>query len=261
MARYRRPIFKRVPFVKRKSVHSRTPLVKRRPIFRREPVPLNFIAFESCTIGCKDCSGNTYCSVDTSREDDNKNFRLIRVKEEKTEEEWNEICKQIAFVESQGCFIRMVTDVSIPREVLFVLAYSPFNVVQYNLNLSSSESYLDGIKESLFLADNCGLYIALMLYPIMPEATKSYDILEFLNSMRCSCNVICFKFIEFSCENHPYMGFFNINGNLIPEKYMEQQSDKFVCSSSFKESFCTIMTRYLNPRKISCSLCNDKICY
>lgn len=262
MAKYRRPIFTRVPFIKRHTIMTRTPLVTRNPMYSRTPVTSETIEYEGCTIeDCKDCAGKLYCKISATRESDDTNFRLIRVKETLTEEQWNEIIKGITFVRTQGCNIRMVTDVPVPKEVIFELAYSPYNVIQYNVNLFDSDESFREIRSSLTTADNCGLYVCLMLFPIIPVATKSSDILEFLNSMGCSCNMLCFKFIELPSEMKPKMHCFNVNGHILPEEYMELQGNKWVCNQYFKENFCTIMMTFLTPRKISCSLCNDNICY
>lgn len=262
MSKYRRPIFKRVPFIKRQSIFDRTPMVTRRPLYNRNPVTSIKTEFEGCTIeDCRDCAGNTYCHVSTLRETDENSFRLIRIIEQQTDEQWEEMCKHITFVRAQGCNIRVVTDVPVPKDVIFQLAYSPFNVIQYNVNLLGSDEEFRAIRGSLTTADNCGLYVVLMVYPIIPEVTRTSDVLEFLNSMGCTCNTLCFKFIELPAERKPKLHCFNINGHLLPDKYMELQDDKWVCNQYFKENFCTIMMSFLAPRKINCSLCNDNICY
>lgn len=261
--KYRNPIITRVPFVRRKTIYTRVPTVKRIPIVSRSPISLSNIDFEGCVLcseGCG-CNGANYCSASTVRGDNPTDFRLIRIFEgDYPDEYWMDIIDSIEFVKQQSCNIRMISDVAIPNEVLFSLGYSPFNVAQYNLNVFDKKS-IKGIRESLLTSTNCGIYTSLLLYPIMPEVTKSYDIIELLSSLQYSCRTLCFRFLELPDEYVESQGFYNVNGHLVPSKYMEHVEDKIVCNDYFKENFCTIMTRYMEPRKVSCSLCNDNVCY
>lgn len=264
MRKYRTPIVSRVPFIKRKTVMDRTPTIMRNPIVTRNPVPSEWVKFDSCPLGCgscfHSCDGNEFC--DYSEVGNPEVFRLIRIEDKQyTDEDWLEIVDAIRITKSQDCYIRMIVDIPVPKEILFELAYSPYNTIQFNVNLFCDNNFFHKMKANISTADNCGLYIALMLFPVIPVTTKTYDIIELLSSMRCTCNNICFKFLELDINTKKMRGCYNVNGNLVPSEYMEMRDGKLKCSEFFQETFCTIMMQYTTPRKINCSLCNDCICY
>lgn len=240
---------------------SRTPFIKRTSIYNRTPIFVPKVDYEGCIICDKSCNGTKYCEVRIPKDEDSDSFRLIRILDVSySQDEWDEIVKTIEFVKSQECNVRVVTDRSLPNEVLYKLSYSSFNVVQFNLNLMSHHN-MSKMKRNIFLADNCGLYISLMLFPIIPTVTKSSDILELLSSMRCSCNTVCFKFVELSANQYILQDHYIINGYSVHKSFMSTCGDRLICSEWFKTSFCTIFTQFLEPRKINCSLCNDNTCY
>lgn len=269
--KYRRAIFSRTPVVNRKPVkHDRVP-VRRHSIFNRIPVTYDETEVTGCSLFDSSCSScateNQYCEWNADPEKyDFQVFRLIRVCEELTEETVQELIKKIQFVKSLRCYVRLITDVPLENEILFTLGYDALNVVQYNINiLESSKDYLSRMKRSIFTADNCGLYVGLMVYPIIPGVTKSYDVLELLNSFRCSCNNIAFRYLElpstiktFTEEEHTY---FNVNGYVVSAEYYKNIGNKWVVNTYYRRTFSTIMTRFLTPRKVNCSCCNDYICY
>lgn len=266
--KYRRAIFSRTPIVNRKPVRQHRMPVKRHSIFSRIPITFEATEFTGCPLfnsQCFNCaSENNYCewNTDTS-ECDFQVFRLIRVCEPLSEDETQDLIKKILFVKSLGCYIRLITDAPLDNEVLFTLGYDPLNVIQFNINLLDfSKDYIKGMKHSIFTADNCGLYVGLMLYPIIPGVTKSHEVLEFLNSFRCSCNNICFKYLELPLSTKKYEdSYFNVNGHVVPSCYFVKLGNKLVVSPYYRRTFSTIMTRFLTPRKVNCSCCNDYICY
>jgi hypothetical protein len=245
--------------------------VKRHSIYNRVPVAQDSIEFVGCPLSdthCDDCaSENSYCKWDEDTDKcDYHTFRLVRISEELNEDEASDLLNKIQFVKNAGCYIRLITDVPLPNEVLFALGYDPLNVIQFNINiLESSEEYLRRMKGSIFIADNCGLYVGLMVYPIVPGVTKSYDVLEFLNSFRCACNNICFKYLELPSNTKitkvGLNSYFNVNGYVVTADYYMQLGDMWVVNSYYRRTFSTIMTRFLTPRKVNCSCCNDHICY
>lgn len=266
--RYRRAIFSRTPIkVEKPKIVDRVP-VKRHSIYQRIPITFKKTEYIGCPLldsSYLDCaSENYYCEWDASTEEhDYQTFRLIRIQEELSEDETNELIKKITFIKSLGCYVRLITDVPVADEVLFLLGYDPLNVVQFNINIvESSDKYIKTMKHSIFTADNCGLYVGLMLYPIIPGVTKCHDILEFLNSFRCSCNNICFRYLDIpeSIEDMD-SDYFNINGNMVPRCYYTKLGQKWVVNSYYRRTFSTIMTRFLTGRKVNCSCCNDHICY
>lgn len=265
--RYRRAIFSREPVINRRPVKRHRTPVKRHSIFNRVPLTSVKTEYQGCQLygcNCENCvSEQEFCEWDADVEKyDFHTFRLIRISEILDEDAESELIKKIHYVKSLGCYIRLITDVELPNGVLFALGYNPLNVVQFNINImETSEEVLRSMKTSIFTADNCGLYVALMLYPIIPEVTHTSGILELLNSFRCSCNNICFKYLDLPCSTPCSNGYYNVNGHLVPECYYQRIGDKLGVTAYFRRTFSTIMTKFLTVRKVNCSCCNDHICY
>lgn len=266
--RYRMAIVSRVPFVKRNPIkYQRTP-VKRQAIFSREPVYFKEIGYEGCSLCNKlqvNCISQTeYCEWNTKPEKSNfQVFRLITISHELSECETQELIEKINHVKENGCYIRLIAEVPLTKEVLFALGYEPLNVIQFNLNLlEEDEDFLRKMKQTIFTADNCGLYVGLMLYPVIPGVTKCHNILELLNSLRNSCDIVCFRYLDLpsSCKIYDNT-YFNINGYAVPCKYFIRLNNMWVVNSYYRRTFSTAILRFLSPRKVNCLCCNEHICY
>ena len=221
----------------------------------------NCIKYSGCSLcsagtGCNDV---TYCSCSTPLKENRTDFRLIRLSKT-PDKEVARVVSDIQYVKSQSCNIRLISDVPVPKQVVFELAYSPYNVIQINIDLLLDSQFISDMLDTVTLASNCGLYTSVMLFPIIPELTPTYELLEMINRIHYNCKVVCFKFIEFDlsvCKD----GRFELGPVSISDKYFENHNGKYVCSKYYKDSFCTIVSKFLESHRISCSLCNDKICY
>lgn len=262
MRRYRRAIFHRVPVINRKPLKQHREPICRKTICKRTPITSVVVEYDGCGLinsTCEECAlQQFYCDWDASLEDYDYNvIRLIRIQDI---DDTKELLHKIQYVESIGCYLRLITDVPLEDEVLYALGYNSLNVVQFNINILD-ELLLNIMKHSIFTADNCGIYVSLMLFPIIPEVTHTSQVLEILNAFRCSCNIICFKYLEIPVDFPSVDGYFNVNGNCVSSEYYIKLGDKFVVNAYFRRTFSTVISRFLSPRKVNCSSCNEHVCY
>ena len=264
--KYRKAILSRSPIIDStpKPVH-RVP-IKRHSIFNRMPVSSDSFICTGCSLfeNTGNCANQVdYCKWNESVDKyDFKTFRLIRISKILSPEEIEEVVQKIKFVQSNGCYIRLLTSVPVDNAILFALGYDPLNTIQYTLNIiDTSDDELVALKKNIFTADNCGIYVGLMIYPIIPEVTKCYSIIELLNSLRCSCNMICFKYIELPEDWKCYDGYFNINGNIASVNNFVKFNHKWRVNNYYRRTFATAVNRFLSPRKVDCLCCNEHICY
>lgn len=257
--KYRIPIMHRAPFVRRIPVLEREPVIRRTSVFQRKAICSTTVDYKGCIIGDKytDCNGCTYCKPG---EENPQNDSILLVIDDEVED-WQEVIDDILAAKNNKDYMRVVTDVPLPDEVVYELAYSPFNVLQYNIDLYMGRSELDALKASIFTASNCGLYISVMLHPILPGVVRVYNIIELINSFRNLCNHVCLKFIEVKEPLRPCNGYYNINGEAVPEWTLEKAEETLQCSPLYTSKFISSLQKYVVPRKINVSICNQKVCY
>lgn len=258
--KYRIPIMHRTPFVRRIPVLEREPVIRRTSVFQRKAICSTVVDYRGCIIGDRytDCNGCTYCKP--GKENEYNDSILLVIDDEI--EDWQEVIDDIIAAKNNKEYMRVVTDVPLPKEVIYELAYSPFNVLQYNLDLYMGKEELDTFKSSIFTASNCGLYIAVLLYPILPGVVRVYDVIELINSFRNLCRHVCLKFIEVKEPISPRNGYYNINGEAVPEWTLKRTEDETLqCSDLYISKFLTSLQKYIVPRKINVSICNQEVCY
>lgn len=109
----------------------------------------------------------------------------------------------------------------------------------------------------MFMSVNCGLYVVLFLYPIIPDLVKTYHIIDVIDMFR---NVVHFhvnlKFVEFK-NAQECGGYINFNGIPVSTKNLYSYQGIWKCSESYMNEFMEIVKLYTNPRKISVGVCGE----
>lgn len=258
--KYRIPIMKRTPFVIRRSIVHRSPVVSRIAVINRTPVPVKNISYTSCKLmtSCVDCKGFDYTPTNEVLAP-MCIFRLVRVSDTDNKEQ---LIDKIQGIKNEGAYIRLVTDKPLPAEVVTSLMYSPFNIIQYNINCMDNVSRGD-MKKSLAVAKNCGLYTSVLFYPIIPTIIKVSYILSMLEEYHSLVNYFCLNFLStHGVLPQNYGGHYNINGYLVPDKYMTYNKEGGIqCNESYLSDFITVLNSFVRPRKINVILCNNATCY
>jgi hypothetical protein len=258
--RYRVPILQRTPFITRHSVFNRTPIITRVPVLcDRNSFAVEYEDSIRCRLcnSCKDCSGCEYYAIEDnlSEVEDYRKFVVLRA-DEFTEDE---LIKEIFLIETSGKYIRMLTSKPMSQEVIKSFAYSPYNVIQFNLDLTKPDS----LSDSIYFASKCGLLISLYLSPVIPTVIKASQVLSIIDHHTSVVDYFCIRFfkkpIELECEQ---LGeFVTINNTLVPSKFLEIKEEHLICSKDYTNKFLDIVNTYAKPRKINIVLCDNNSCY
>lgn len=256
--RYRVPILRRVPFIVRHSVFNRTPIITRVPIrCDRNSFAVDGEDFTRCRLlySCSDCSGCEYNNltdrlVDT---DDYKKFVLIRADGVLNDE----LVGRIQRAEEMGRYIRMLVSEPISSEVIKALAYSPYNVIQFNLDLTKTDN-LSGV---IYFANKCGLLVSVYLSPVIPTVVKASQVLSIIDRHSLVADYFCIKFFKKHIDCESLEEFVSINNTMVPSKFLAIKESHLICSKDYTDKFLDIVNTYTKPRKINVVLCDNGSCY
>ena len=205
--------------------------------------------------GNKDCSGYTYLPPEDCLELKGSKTRHRLIYIGKDYENWYELEKQLMVASILKTNIRLVLDREIPSTVLKAAAFSPFNIVQFNVNLLEFADYVRWVGNGLAICNNCGLYSIVYLNPVIPVVTPSYYIIETLSNLQnLSSRVILGFATELSSLAETDLGY-HFDDKIIPKEYLEKKENHFICSEVFKEKFLSIVNLYAAPHKISLAIC------
>lgn len=257
--RYREPILERVPFIIRHSLFNRIPIITRVPVnCDRNSFAIESGGYVNCRL-CNsntDCSGYTYHFVDSddlSVVDDCKKFVILNA-DGKTIDELISIIEKI---EISGKYIRMLVSEPISNDVIMALAYSPYNVIQFNINLVQHNN----LSDSVFFSNKCGLLVSMYMSPIIPIVVKVSKVLSIIDYYGLVVDYFCLKFFK-TVNNCDYLDeFVDINHTLIPNRFLEISEGYLICSKIYKDKFVDMVNAYAKPRKVNIVLCDDNKCY
>lgn len=257
--KYRNPIMSRVPFIMRRPIFNRVPIVTRTSVYDRNPVTTTIISHDGCMlydryIGCNGC---LYCKPEDT-DVDTTVFRLIYITKDMN---LDKVVEQLQIIEDSKKFVRVITEVLLPEEVILAIAYSPFNVVQFNVQcLEDTET--TAWRKCIYFADKCGLYISMFLYPIIPTVVKLVHVISWIERYSGVCDFVALKFLDTAQMPEFADGYYNINGRAIPSNYIEPNEVGGVrCSEEFMYKFLSTLNTFIKPRKINVTICNEGNCY
>lgn len=211
----------------------RSPIVKRVAI-KRTAILSNMSEYSGCLL----CNG---LECEGTR---NSTLEVICVHKGQ-KYDWQELESQIWKLRDQKKFLRLIIEQDIPKEVLWAASYSEKNILQVNIDISQFKANFNWITRNVFLSSNCGLYVILFIYPIVPGVIKSYQVVEILNIFR---NVIQFHTaLKFSS---------NYEESNNPDFFIEENG-RTVCNPDFIEEFMEIVNTYAVPKKMHITVCGE----
>ena len=255
--RYRVPILQRVPFIVRHSVFNRTPIITRVPVrCDRNSFAVEYEDSIKCRLShsCTDCSGcEYYMPTDSLVDSDYKKFVLIRA-DGLLE---TDLIESIQHIEESGKYIRMLVSESVSSEVIKAVAYSPYNIIQFNIDLTKT----DDLSSVIYFASKCGLLISIYLSPVIPTVIKASQVLSIIDHYTSVADYFCIKFFKKHADCVCLEEFVTINNTMVPSKFLAIKEDHLICSKDYTDKFLDIVNTYTKPRKINVVLCDNGSCY
>lgn len=231
---------------------KRTPVVNRTPV-KRIPILLNSVRCESCVLHrqCSirgvipDCSGKPFYYVDITSKTLNKDltsvlkqdimpYILVEYKSQEYSSNLIELSKKLSV---KNLPMYLVTSEPVPEEVLTVMSTNPFNIIQATLNCDTRDSVKSSnLREMFFVARNCGIHTILRIEPIMPGVTKSYEVIDLINSMKNCINHIMLKFVSIN-RLQDKLQYLSYKDWLMSGEYFEYKDGVYSCTNEFISEF------------------------
>lgn len=198
--------------------------------------------------------GNTFVSVDCV--DKPEESRMIQVFN--GFDDWDSLEQQIWELSAQGVILRLVTDIKLPKEIVWAASYSEKNIIQINLDMTQRRIELDWVDKLMSVANRCGVYCVLCLHPIVPGIVRTYHVLEVINRIKGKGHFhVNLKFCEITGHIIEDNGWMNFNGQLLSTKYMSQNQGEWECSQEYKQLFLKKIQLFTTPKRISVSICSE----
>lgn len=238
--------------MKKKPLLKRLPILNRVPIIQRHPVYSRF-SWEKCCL----CSSNVDCSGRKFSRLSSKVLKsCVSVYVSKKFNNWKHLENQLWKLGTQGVPLRLITEVNLPKEVVWAASYSSDNVVQINLNMMEYNNEIKWVDNLMSVLNRCGVYCVLCLNPIVPGVVKTYHVVELLARLRNHGKFhVNLKFCRVQGELFKSSGWINFNGNPIPEKWMVNHQGVWECTPEFQHQFLEKVQLYSLPKKLSVSIC------
>lgn len=236
----RLPILRRIPIVHRSSIVNRTPLCS----------PMSW---EKCCLcrSNKDCYGNKFSRVSSKTQTD---YVVMYVP--KKFQDWKTLEDQLWQLGTQKVFLRLITDMKLPKEVVWAASYSEHNIIQINLNMLEYETEVRWVDSLMSLANRCGVYCILCLNPIVPGVVRTYQVIELLSRLRNHGRFHTnLKFCRISKDMMRDSGWINFNGHVVSEGWLRNSQGVWECTSEFQKKFLEKVQLYSIPKKLSVSIC------
>ena len=256
--RYRVPILQRVPFIVRHAVFNRTPIITRVPVrCDRNSFAIESEDFMRCKLyhSCVDCSGCEYYKVGDDLIDIEDYKKFVVIPADLVPE--NTLVENIESIEESGKYIRMLTSTEVSQEVIMALAYSPYNILQFNLDLTK----VDNLSELIYFAKKCGLIVSLYLSPVIPTVVKASQVLFNIDHYTSVVDYFCIRFFKKPIDCDYLEEFVTINNTMVPSKFLELREGHLICSRDYTNKFLDIVNTYAKPRNINIVLCDSDSCY
>ena len=243
--------------IKRHPIIYRVPIfVQRTAVFPRKPLCCRKVKWEHCKLCSEynDCSGKLYVDIE-----DNSSDFMRSVYVSSLFSDWENLENQIWGAHHNGAIVRLITDVDLPKEIVWALSYSEKNILQLNLNMAHLNRNIGWIDSLVSLANRCGLYCVICMHPIIPEVTRTFHVISVLDRLRgYGCFHVSLKFWEIHERLTESDGWLNFNGVPVDIKYLERTQDGWKCNDSFKQNFYHMIKAFSVPHKLSVSLCGDE---
>lgn len=243
--------------MKRQPIVRGVAIFHRVAIFPRKPC-CSGVDWKRCKLCSQfeDCVGNSFIPAEIEDLDTEKT-RLIRVINEF--EDWESIEQQLWRLSAQGTIVRLVTDVELPKEIIWAASYSEKNIIQINFDMTQRKKGMKWIDKTMSIANRCGVYCVLCFHPIVPGYTMTYQVIEVIDQCKSHGYFhVNLKFCEITGNVIESDGWLNFNGHVIPVKYMEKTSDGWECTQEYKQLFLSKIQLFTKPKKLSVSVCSNE---
>ena len=213
----------------------------------RSPICIWESHFRTCAM----CYGKRNCCKSLPFPPKHKVFYV-----EPSFEDWNQLEMNIWNVRHSGKLVRLIVDKEIPSSILWAASYDSHNLIQINVDLR--KQYYPWVTNLAHAAERCGLYFIVMVYPIVPEFTKTKQVLEVIDSMRMIpyCQIML-KFADFknsgrlATDTH-----LNVNGKAISKTLVcERRHNRWKCTDSYKQAFLDIIRNYADGQQMKVEIC------
>ena len=237
---------------------ERVPIVRRTAIFERNACCSTCVEYETCKL-CNqflDCMGKSYAPHDSNKS--SEVYRVIYVS--KDYEDFDSLEDKIWELSKKNVCLRLIINRPIPKEVLWAVSYSEKNILQVNLDMLKVNTEVLWAQELIALAGNCGLYVVLFLYPIIPYLVKTYQVIDLLDMFRNTVNIHTMLKFSKILNVKETDGYLNFNGIPISTRYLIKTGNDWECTPEYMEKFLKIINLYSVPRKISVSICGKSDC-
>lgn len=226
---------------------QRIPIIKRSAIYQRTPICPK-VEYNCCKL-CNNCI--------------NCNGKQLNVFYANTNEyDFNTLINDIWECEDTKKNVRLVIDVPIPKEVVWATSFSEKNILQINVNMldfKTPNSY-QWLGETMNIANRCGLFCILLLYPIVPTITRTYEVIRLIDMVRYFGKFHTYlKFLESNNIIH-YGNWLNFNNTPIAASNFVYEEPYWKCSDDFKKKFLDIVMLYTKPYKLPISICGKTNC-
>lgn len=125
-------------------------------------------------------------------------------------ESFCEVEEKVLFCEKSGYRTRVITDVELPKELVWASAYSEYNVLQINLDINRFNCDYDWISKTAYLSNICGLYVVIFVYNVKSTVENLCRVAMLIHRLR---NVVHFhinlKFNKSDIESGSHYKFVN----------------------------------------------------
>lgn len=103
---------------------------------------------------------------------------------------WLDVSQAISMSSSSGNLIRFIADGRVPRRVLWASSYDADNVMQVNIDLRASDTYVELSDEYVTLCHKMGLMTEVVLYPIIPGSVTSDQVISTMDRYKAFTNLV-----------------------------------------------------------------------
>ena len=226
---------------------KRIPIVSRTAIFRRKPIYVR-TSWDKCKVlsnGFLVCGNPQKSNIETMYVP----FGFT---------EWHSLEQSIWNCHGSHKVLRLITEVELPKNIIWATSYSEKNILQINLNLLRAKHNIDWIDQMMNLADRCGIYVVLHMHPVVPEVIKTCHVIQIIDRVSGKgCFHANINFLSFHKKVAESPEYINFNGIPVKKEYLVETIDGWTCSKEFKERFLSILKMYTVPKHISISACGD----
>ena len=170
---------------------------------------------------------------------------------------WTDLIDFIKLAKLNDESICLKTEIDVPKEIIWELAYSSKNTLQINVCILNSFEELSWVIELSHLTEICGICCNLVIFPIIPIVVKVSDVLRIIDAVRnCKYCKILIKFAEFiKYEKTTSKKYLMLNNNTIPmEHLIKCNSNLYKCSDAYKEECYQLIKFYTDNTKIEVTI-------